>query len=199
MLPDGGFDAVVYRSLWREPPQVLFVLARSPAGTGAVASVVGPAVQALDPDLPVRQATTVSSEMRRQFWPQQIFGSLLGVLAAIATALATSGIYAVTAYAVSRRTREIGVRMALGADARGVWWAVTGTTVRHLAIGLAIGAAGAAAVTRLLPAMLVGSGGSTALPMTLVTLLLVAAGLAASSVPARRALRVDPVNALRAE
>jgi predicted permease len=199
MLPDGGFDPVVYQSWRADPPQTLFVLARSPAGAGAVASIVGSAAQALDPDLPLRQANTVSVEMRRQFWPQQTFGSILVILAAIATALATSGLYAVTAYAVSRRTREIGVRIALGADARGVWWAVTGTTLWQLTIGLAIGIAGAAAVARLLPAMLVGAGGGTGLPTALVAVLLAAAGLAASAVPARRALRVDPVNALRAE
>ena len=98
--------------------------------------------------------------LARQLWPQRLFGSMFAVFASIAMLLATCGLYAVTAYAVSRRTREIGVRVALGADARSVWWAVTGTTLRQLAIGLVLGMAGAAGVATILPAFLVGTGGA---------------------------------------
>lgn len=113
--------------------------------------------------------------------------------------LATCGLYAVTAYAVSRRTREIGIRVALGADARRVWWAVTGTTLRQLAIGLVVGTAGAAAVATVLPAMLVGTGGANPFVFGGVAVVLVAAGVAASAVPARRAMRLDPMTALQTE
>jgi ABC-type antimicrobial peptide transport system permease subunit len=121
------------------------------------------------------------------------------IFASIALLLTASGLYAVTAYAVSRRTREIGVRVALGADARRVWWAVIGTTLRQLVVGLVVGAAGAAAVARLLPAMLVGTGGANPFAFAGVALLLLGVGLAAGAVPARRAMRLDPVTALQAE
>ena len=104
-----------------------------------------------------------------------------------------------TAYAVSRRTREIGVRVALGADARTIWWSVTGTTLRQLAIGLVLGTAGAAAVATVLPAFLVGTGSANLLAFAAVVIVLMVAGLVASAVPARRALRLDPTTALQAE
>jgi putative ABC transport system permease protein len=124
---------------------------------------------------------------------------MFAVLASVAMLLATCGLYAVTSYAVSRRTREIGVRVALGADARGVWWAVTGATLRQLAIGLVLGIAGAAMVATALPAFLIGTGGVRLFAFAGVVIALVAAGLAASAVPARRAMRLDPVAALQSE
>jgi putative ABC transport system permease protein len=119
--------------------------------------------------------------------------------AAIALLLATCGLYAVTVYAVSRRTREIGVRVARGADARRVWWAVTSTTLRQLAIGLTLGIAGAAAVATIIPAFLVGTGGTDLVAFAAVAVLMAASGIVASAVPARRAIRLDPVTALQSE
>jgi putative ABC transport system permease protein len=91
------------------------------------------------------------------------------------------------------------VRVALGADARSVLWAVTGTTLRQLALGLVLGMAGAAAIATVLPAMLVGTGGANRLAILGVAIVLVAVGIAASAVPARRAMRLDPTTALQAE
>jgi ABC-type antimicrobial peptide transport system permease subunit len=143
--------------------------------------------------------TTVDELLASQQWPQRLFGSMFAVFASIALLLATCGLYAVTAYAVSRRTREIGVRVALGADARSVWWAVTGPTVRQLAIGLLLGSAGAAAVTRVLPAFLVGTGGGNRFAFVGVAVVFLAVGILASTVPARRAMRLDPVTALQTD
>jgi putative ABC transport system permease protein len=142
---------------------------------------------------------TVDQVQARYLWPQRLFGSMFAVFASIAMLLATCGLYAVTAYAVSRRTREIGVRVALGADARSIWWAVAGTTLRQLAIGLVLGMAGAAAIATILPAILVGTGGANYLAFAGDALVLLAAGVTASAVPARRALRLDPTTALQAE
>jgi hypothetical protein len=99
----------------------------------------------------------------------------------------------------SRRTREIGVRIALGADARNVWWTVTRTTLRQLGIGLILGIAGAAAVATVLPAFLVGTGGTNLIAFAAVAVLMAASGIVASAVPARRAIRLDPVTALQSE
>jgi ABC-type antimicrobial peptide transport system permease subunit len=124
---------------------------------------------------------------------------MFATFASIAMLLATCGLYAVTAYAVSRRTREIGVRVALGADARTVWWTIAGTTLRQLAIGLALGTIGAVGVATILPAILVGESATRPLVFGAVAAMLVAAGIVASAIPARRAMRVDPVTALQAE
>jgi predicted permease len=199
MLPSGEFDPVVYGRYAAEPPQAMQVLARSEAGSATVAAFLGDLARELDPDLPLLPVSTMDEDLARQLWPQRLFGSMFAIFASIAMLLATCGLYAVTAYAVSRRTREIGVRVALGADARSIWWAVTGTTLRQLAIGLALGMAGAAGVATILPAFLVGTGGANVWAFAGVAAVLVAAGVAASAVPARRAIRLDPVTALQTE
>jgi len=198
-LTEGEFDPVVYGSYSADPPRAMLVLARSASGPAAAAGFVSDQMRALDPDLPLFAASTVDEALARRRWPQRIFGSMFAIFASIALLLATCGLYAVTAYAVSRRTREIGVRVALGADARRVCWAVMGTTVQQLAIGLVVGMAGAAAVATVLPAILVGTGGGSPLAFAVVAVVLVAAGLTASAVPARRAIRLDPVKALQTE
>jgi predicted permease len=195
----GEFDPVVYTPYAEDPPQFMQVIARADSGPAAAAAFVREHMRALDPDLPVFGMTTVDEFLASRQWPQRLFGSMFAIFAAIAMILATCGLYAVTAYAVSRRTREIGVRVALGADARSVWWAVTRTTLRQLAIGLALGTAGAAGVATILPAFLVGTGGPNVFAFFGVAVVFVAAGLAASAVPARRAVRLDPVAALQSE
>jgi putative ABC transport system permease protein len=199
MLPSGEFDPVVYTSYAGDPPETMIVLARSVSGPTAAAAFVGDQLRALDPDVPLLPALTVEESLAQQLWPQRLFGSMFAAFASIAMLLATCGLYGVTAYGVSRRTREIGVRVALGADARSIWWAITGTTLRQLTIGLVLGAAGAAAIARVLPAMLVGTGGPNYLAFAVVAIVLVLAGIAASTVPARRAMRLDPTTALQAE
>ena len=199
-LPTGEFDPVVYRSYAADPAQTMAVVARSTSGPTTAAPFVSEQVRSLDADLPLLPATTVDEALTRQLWPQRLFGSMFAAFASIAMLLATCGLYGVTAYAVSRRTREIGVRVALGADTRAVWWTITSTTLRQLAIGLVLGAAGAAAVATILPAMLVGTGGrANLLAFTAVAVMLVGAGVAASALPARRALRLDPTIALQSE
>jgi putative ABC transport system permease protein len=198
-LPSGEFDPVVYSSYESTVPQAMEIIARSPLGQSAAAVFAGEQVRAIDADLPIAPALTVDDVLTQQLWPQRLFGSMFAAFASIAMLLATCGLYGVTSYAVSRRTREIGVRVALGADARDVWWTVAGTTLRRLAIGLALGTAGAAAVATFLPAMLVGSVGTNLPAFVGVAIVLIAAGLLASALPARRALRLDPTIALQAE
>jgi predicted permease len=199
MLPSDEFDPVVYASYAGESPETMIVLARSAAGPAAAAAFVGDQLRALDPDVPLLPALTVEESLSQLLWPQRIFGSMFAAFATIAMLLATCGLYGVTAYSVSRRTREIGVRVALGATTRSIWWAITGTTIRQLAIGLVLGTAGAAAIARVLPAMLVGTGGVNYLAFAVVAIVLIVAGVTASAVPARRAMRLDPTTALQAE
>jgi putative ABC transport system permease protein len=178
---------------------VVQILARSASGPGAALTFLRAQVQALDPDLPLFPLLTVDDGLTQRLWPQRVFGSLFGVFSVIAMLLAACGLYGVTSYAVSRRTREIGIRVALGADARRVWWAVTGSTLRQLAIGVVLGTAGAAAVSRVLPALLFGTETDNSFVFALVIGVLLAVGVGASAIPARRAIRVDAVEALRAE
>jgi predicted permease len=202
MLPSGEFDPVVYAAYHAsvaEPPRTMQVIGRSALGAGIVTSVVRDHVQALDPDLPLFPVSTIGQALARYFWPQRVFGSMLTVFAGIAVLLAAGGLYGVASYAVARRTREIGVRMALGADARRVWWSVSGATLRQLVVGLVLGTAGSAAVATLLPSMLVGTSGADPLMFAAMAVLLVLVGLAASAVPVRRAMRLDPLAVLRAE
>ena len=190
---------MVYSPYSADPPQAMQVMVRQPSQPAAAVAVVSGHVQSLDRDLPLFGAGTVDEVMARGRWPQRLFGSMFAVFAAIAVCLAACGLYAVTAYAVSRRTREIGVRVALGADARRIWWAVTRPTFGQLVVGSLVGAAGAAAVATMLPSMLVGTATANAAAIAGVVLVLLAVGLVAATVPARRAMRVDPVTALQAD
>jgi putative ABC transport system permease protein len=198
-LPSGEFDPVVYASYAEDPPPFMQIIARSASGPAAAGAFVREQMRALDPDLPLFGMTTIDELLASRVWPQRLFGSMFAVFASIAMLLATCGLYAVTAYAVSRRTREIGVRVALGADARSVWWTVTGTTLQQLGIGLVLGSAGAAAVARVLPAFLVGTGGANRFAFVGVAVVFLAVGILASAVPARRAMRLDPVTALQTD
>ncbi len=124
---------------------------------------------------------------------------LLVLFATAATLIATCGIYGLMAYAVTQRRREIGVRMALGAERRDVLRLVLTRALRIVVAGVIAGLLGAAGVTRVLQTFLFGVTPTDPAAFTIVTLLLMAVGLTAAWVPARRATRVDPSEALRAE
>jgi putative ABC transport system permease protein len=124
---------------------------------------------------------------------------VLGIFAALALLLATVGIYGVISYTVAQRTREIGVRVALGAQRRNVLALVLGQGMRLVAIGIAIGVLGALALTRTLSSLLYGVSATDATTYATVPLVLGAIALAATYLPASRATRVDPLTAIRAE
>jgi ABC-type antimicrobial peptide transport system permease subunit len=124
---------------------------------------------------------------------------LLGLFAVAATLIATCGLYGLMAYAVTQRRREIGVRMALGAERRDVLRLVLMRALRIVAAGLVVGLAGAAGVTRVLQRFLFGVTPTDPIAFTIVTLVLMGVGLVAAWLPARRATRIDPSTALRAE
>jgi ABC-type antimicrobial peptide transport system permease subunit len=130
---------------------------------------------------------------------QGVFAMLFSFFALVALVLGSVGLYAVMAHSVSRRTREIGVRLALGGSSRKIFTMVLAQGLRQVALGLAIGMPLAYAVTRVLRARLVGVGPGDPLTFASVILVLAAAGLFGSAIPARRAIRVDPIEALRHE
>jgi len=125
--------------------------------------------------------------------------SLTGGFGVLGLALACVGLYGLLAYSVVRRTREIGIRMALGAQQRGVQWMVVARALRLLIVGAALGVPAAWVVSRWLQSMLFGLTPTDPSVIAGAVLLLVMAGMLAAYFPARRATRVDPVTALRAE
>jgi len=128
-----------------------------------------------------------------------VFGTMFAVFAGIALVLSAVGLYAVTAYSVTQRTAEIGVRMALGAQAEQVWWLILKRSLVQLAIGLPVGIAGAFGVGKLLQSVLVQTSTRDPLTIASIAVLMMFVSLAACFWPARRATRLDPVSALRYE
>jgi putative ABC transport system permease protein len=169
------------------------------ATPASVAEGIRAEIRRAAPDLPIASAVTMSEAVAASVAPPRFRMWLLALFAISATLIATCGIYGLMAYAVTQRRREIGVRMALGADRRDVLRLVLTRALRIVAAGLIVGLAGAAAVTRVLQTFLFGVTPTDPIAFTIVTLLLMAVGLMAAWLPARRATRIDPCAALRAE
>ena len=153
----------------------------------------------VDKDVPVTRVRAMSDLLESSFAGRQFTLALLGAFAVVAVVLAGIGIYGVMAYAVSRRTREIGLRMALGARTQDVVRLVLGQAMTVTLLGVAAGLAGALALRRLVESMLFGVGAGDPATLMAVAAMLAVVALLAGYVPARRAARVDPSVALRAE
>jgi predicted permease len=171
---------------------------RASGDAGALSTVIRRAVDAVDPQVPVR--TETFDEILASSIADRRFTTLvLGVFAATALLLAIVGIYAVVSYSVAQRTREIGVRLALGATSGGVRALVVGAAMRAVVPGLVVGVAIAIADARVLRAMVFGVSPFDPLAIAGALGALLLAALASSAWPARRATRVDPITAIRAE
>jgi predicted permease len=172
------------------------------ARTSAPASVVEgirAEIRRAAPDLPIETTVTMDEAVAASVAAPRFRMLLLGMFALTATLIATCGIYGLMAYAVTQRRREIGVRMALGAQRGDVLRLVLGRALRIVACGVIVGLAGAAGVTRVLQRFLFGVTSTDPLVFAIVTLVLLAVGLIAAWLPARRAAKVDPMVALRCE
>jgi putative ABC transport system permease protein len=196
---EAAFDPVAYLPYTSGPLPNAMVLVRSELDMAAVAGSIRSAVQRLDADLPVFQIATLDDLVAQEGWPLRLFGAMFGAFAVSALTLAALGLYAVTAYAAAQRTREIGVRVALGARPVNVWWTVSRRTAIQVAVGLALGMAGALASGKLLQSILAGVSGRDPATLIAVPALLIVVALAACLIPARRAMRLNPVEALRSE
>jgi putative ABC transport system permease protein len=165
------------------------------AATGTVLA----AIKAVDPLIPAYRVMSMDASIQRSYWQQALYGKMFGAFAAIALVLAAVGVYGVISYAVSQRTQEIGVRVALGAQRGDVLRLIVGHGALLGGVGIAIGLAGALAVTRFLRTLLFGISPFDAPSFVGVSVMLTAIALLASYLPARRAAKVDPVEALRYE
>jgi predicted permease len=195
---EGAVEPVVYVSWAADPRPEAQIVIRSDLDAAVVTGLLRDAVAALDADLPAPVAMGFNEAIAQELAILAAFGSMFGLFAAAALGLAAIGLYAVAAFAVAQRTRELGIRIALGARARHVWWLVTSRAARQLAVGIAVGLVGALAAGRLLAGI---RGVSSQDPLLLVGLpgLVAAIALAACVGPARRATRLDPAATLRAE
>ncbi len=194
------FDPLVYVPYRQAPRGDMWILLRTRVPPAGLASLVRVEAQAIDPQLPIWLGPyPLTERVGRLYADKARYGVLLGLFSAIALLLAAGGLYAVTAHSVSRRTREIGVRMALGAGRREVVGLVLRDGMAPVAAGLAIGLAASAGVNQILRSELVQV--SPADPATLLTAsaALIAAALLGCILPARRASRIDPVAALASE
>jgi putative ABC transport system permease protein len=197
------FDARVIGSIWvpelQEPVQIMWALVESRGAGEQGAATLRRTVHSLDPDIAVYDVRTLHEQLQFSLWVRRLFASLVGVFGVLALLIAAVGLYGVMAYSVAQRTREIGVRMALGAEPAGVMKLVMGQALRMTAIGIGIGLAVAAVVARFLGS--IASGVSPTDPPTYaaVTILLALSGVLAAWVPAWRATRMSPALALRGD
>src|SRR5262249_20147355 len=172
------------------------LIARTTNNPSATLAAIRDEVLKLDPTMPFVEAKTMSEHLSLSLFPLRIGASVVGSFGLLALLLAAIGIYGVMAFAVSQRTREIGIRMALGAQGADVLRLILKQGITLLLIGLGLGLAGALLLTRLLSSVLYGVSATDAVTFVSVTALLCLVVLLACWLPARRATKVDPMIAL---
>jgi ABC-type antimicrobial peptide transport system permease subunit len=183
------------RDAWNQ----LFLLVRSDRPSAALLPDVRQAVRSIDAEQPVYAIQTLDEAIALSVFQQRLAARLVAIFAAVALVLAAIGIYGVMSYSVTARTQEIGVRLAIGAQRRDVVWLVLRQVIWLSATGIAIGLGLLLAVGRLLQQLLYGVRPADPVTIATVALLLGTVALAAAWVPAFRASRVDPIEALRYE
>ena len=191
--------AFVYRPLWQSPLGSTSLLVRAAMEPQPLIAAVRQELQQLDANLPVAGTKTLSERLSFALLPARIAAAVLGGFGVLALALAAIGLYGVMAYSVARRTREIGIRMALGATVSDILCMVIGQGMRLVLPGVGLGLVAAFGGMRLLRSLLFGVSATDPLTFTGIALLLVVVALVACLIPARRATKVDPQTALRTE
>jgi predicted permease len=183
----------------REPYAAATFVVRTAVPASTMASTVAQALGAIDPGQPVGNVRTMVQTMERGLTPQRFSALLLGIFGGIALLLASVGIYSVLSYIVRGRSREIGIRSALGARTSDVLRMVVAEGMSPALVGIAIGVIGALASARILSSLIFGVSASDPLTLAIVAATLGVVALLSSLVPAWRASRVDPMRALRSD
>jgi len=198
-----GLDAKprlqVYRPLAQRALPFLGVVARTTGDPLSTVNAVRSAVRSVDADVPLAQINTMDALIEGSTGSRRFSMLLLGGFAALAMVLASIGLYGIMSYMVTQRSRELGVRVALGANTRDVLGLVLGQGAKLAFAGVAIGLVASFAVTRVMTQMLFNVSATDPVTFVAISLLLIAVALVASYLPARRATKVDPIVALRAD
>ncbi|HEY1947215.1 MAG TPA: ABC transporter permease [Bryobacteraceae bacterium] len=179
------------------PPQTAYLILRVKGDPMRFANIIRNHVFAVDPNQPVSDVQTMDSVLAATLGQRRLTMLLLGAFAVVALLLALIGIYGIIAYSVAQRTQEVGIRRALGAQQADILQLVLRQGLALTLIGGALGVGGAFAVTRVMKSMLYGVSATDASTFVGIALLFIAVALAASYIPARRAVRIDPMEALR--
>ena len=196
-LENGSWPESVYVSFAQNAPPFAMLAIRTQGDPLRFTKAVREQVQALDRDQPITLVRTMDDLVEEQVGQRHLLAILLGSFAGVALLLALIGIYGVIAYSVSQRTQEMGIRRALGAQQSDILRLVVGHGFRWALAGVALGLAGALALTRLMATLLFHVSATDPATFVIVALLFLLVALAASYVPARRATRIDPMAALR--
>ncbi len=189
----------VYRPVWQSYAGATNLIVRSQADQQKMIVALRSELQQMDSQLPISGAKTLVDHMSLPLLPARVAASVLGSFGVLALVLAAIGIYGVMSYGVSRRTREIGIRMALGAEGRDVMSMVLRQGMTLAGVGVVIGLLAAFALTRVMTSLLYGVSATDPATFAAIALLLTAVALLACYIPARRATKVDPMIALRYE
>ncbi|MCP3144875.1 ABC transporter permease [Pyxidicoccus xibeiensis] len=192
-------DAEVFMSMHQFSAMHMLLTVRTEGDSAALAPALREQLRAVDPDLPLTQVRSMVEVVEGSMGNTRVLGLLLSALAVLGLVLAGVGLYGVLAYSVSQRTRELGIRIALGATDAQLVRLVVGQGLRLAAVGVALGLVGAGVLARSLSGMLHGVGEFDAFTFVVVPALLGTVALLASWLPARRALRVPPHEALRGD
>jgi len=193
---------IVFPAIMQDTSQTALssgIIIRTVSAPASMAAAVRQAIADVDPNLPVTGTQTLSNQIASTFNVERVATELVSFFGGLALLLACVGLYGVVTQSISRRTNEIGVRMALGAGSADILWMVLRNTVTLLATGLAIGIPASLVATRLVKSQLYGVGAADALSFIIATLILVIVAILGGFLPARRAAAVDPAVALRYE
>jgi predicted permease len=191
--------AFVYRPLWQAALNSSSLIVRAEMEPQQLIAAVRRELQELDPRLPIASTKTMTEHLSFALLPARVAASVFGSFGMLALALAAIGLYGVMAYSVARRTRELGIRLALGATTRDILRLVVGQGMRLVLLGVSIGLVAAFGLMRLLKSFLFGVSATDPLIFGAIALLLLVVALLACYLPARRATQVDPLTALRHE
>jgi putative ABC transport system permease protein len=194
---DPQVEPNAYISYWQWPMQTPMLFVRTAGNPANFAAALYSEVKALNKNLPTPKVQTMNERLSEVVAEPRFQTILLGLFGIVALVLVSAGIYGVVSYSVAQRTHEIGVRMALGAGRRDVLRLVIGQVMKLVSAGLAIGLAGALALTRLMKTLLFGVSAYDPLTFGSIALLLAFVAMLACWIPARRATRVNPIVALR--